>query len=68
MANGRCRFRSRPDARAPTTRQHYLDARGVIRVYEMTVSDDVWELARTSRDSQRFGGTFSADGNQIVGG
>jgi hypothetical protein len=53
--------------------QHYFDSRGVVRVYAMTFHDGVWTLLRESPDfsplefSQRFTGTFSDDGDSIVG-
>ena len=53
--------------------QHYFDTRGVARVYEMSLEAGVWKLERTKRDlspvefSQRFTGTFSADGKRIDG-
>jgi hypothetical protein len=53
--------------------QHYFDSRGVARVYEMSFSGGVWKLTRTTADlspldfSQRFTGTFGADGNTIEG-
>jgi hypothetical protein len=53
--------------------QHYFDDRGVARVYDMSFADGVWKLERTKPDfspfefSQRFVGTFSADGNRIDG-
>jgi hypothetical protein len=53
--------------------QHYFDARGVARVYEMGLADGVWTLERTKPDfsdfdfSQRFRGRFSEDGNRIEG-
>jgi len=53
--------------------QHYFDSRGVARVYQMTLVDGVWMLWRDSEDfspldfSQRFTGTFSADGSTIEG-
>jgi hypothetical protein len=53
--------------------QHYFDSRGVVRVYAMTLNDGVWTLLRESADfsdlafSQRFTGTFSNDGDSIVG-
>ncbi len=53
--------------------QHYFDSRGVARVYEMSLTGGVWTLSRTEPDtselkfSQRFTGTFSADGNTING-
>jgi hypothetical protein len=59
------------DGRAYT--QHYFDSRGVVRLYAMTFVDGVWTLTRETSDftplefSQRFIGTFSADGNTIDG-
>jgi hypothetical protein len=56
-----------------TLLQHYFDSRGVARVYEMSVEDDVWRLTRTEPDfspldfSQRYTGEFSDDGNTIAG-
>jgi hypothetical protein len=53
--------------------QHYFDSRGVSRVYEMSVEDGVWRLARTEPDfspldfSQRYTGRFSDDGTTITG-
>jgi hypothetical protein len=48
--------------------QHYFDSRGVARVYEMSVSDDGWELRRESPGfSQRFIGTFRDGGATIAG-
>jgi hypothetical protein len=53
--------------------QHYFDSRGVVRVYEMSFSDGLWKLWRTTADfspldfSQRFTGTFSDDGQTIDG-
>jgi hypothetical protein len=53
--------------------QHYFDSRGVVRVYEMTLSDGVWELLRVKPDfspldfCQRFNGRFSDDGVTIDG-
>ena len=53
--------------------QHYFDSRGVARVYAMDFGDGVWTLLRNSPDftplefSQRFTGTFSADGRRIDG-
>ena len=53
--------------------QHYFDERAVARVYEMSFEDGVWTLERTEGDfsafdfSQRFRGTFTADGNRIDG-
>jgi hypothetical protein len=53
--------------------QHYFDSRGVARVYRMSIEDGVWRLWRDEPDfspldfSQRFTGTFSADGQTISG-
>ena len=53
--------------------QHYFDSRGVARVYKMSIEDGVWKLWRDEPDfspfdfSQRFTGTFSADGATIAG-
>lgn len=53
--------------------QHYFDARGVLRLYAMSLADGVWTLTRESPDftpldfRQRFTGTFSQDGNTITG-
>ena len=53
--------------------QHYYDSRGVVRLYAMSLDDGVWTLTRESPDftaldfTQRFTGTFSADGNTISG-
>jgi hypothetical protein len=53
--------------------QHYFDSRGVARVYRMSFDSGVWKLWREEADfspldfSQRFTGTFSDDGNTIVG-
>ncbi len=53
--------------------QHYFDSRGVARIYKMSVEGGVWKLWRDEPDfsplefSQRFSGTFSADGETIAG-
>jgi hypothetical protein len=45
----------------------YADARGVFRVYRMSLSDGVWKIGRDAPGFfQRFTGTFSADGNTIT--
>ena len=45
----------------------YADARGVFRVYRMSLSDGVWKIWRDAPGFfQRFTGTFSADGNTIT--
>jgi hypothetical protein len=47
---------------------HYFDSRGVFRVYEVSIDDAVWRLWREAPGfSQRFSGTFSADGDTIDG-
>ena len=59
------------DAETGAGTQHYFDARGVVRIYAMTLCDGVWTLLRDKPDftplsfSQRFTGTFSADGDRI---
>lgn len=46
----------------------YFDERGVSRRYEATLHDNIWKYWRIVPGfSQRFTGTFSADGNTIVG-
>lgn len=46
----------------------YSDARGVFRVYQMTLSDGEWELWREAPGfSQRFTGAFNDDGDRITG-
>jgi hypothetical protein len=53
--------------------QHYFDERGVARVYAMSLDAGVWTLERSQPDfsplhfSQRFIGTFAADGGRING-
>ena len=50
--------------------QHYFDARGVARTYDMGLDDGVWTLHRTAAPpdfSQRFTGRFSDDGGSIAG-
>ena len=45
----------------------YYDARGVSRIYEMSLADGVWKQWRSAPEfSQRFTGTFSDDGNTIT--
>jgi hypothetical protein len=47
----------------------YYDERGVSRVYQMSLSADIWKMWRDSPGfSQRFIGTFSNDGRIIKGG
>jgi ketosteroid isomerase-like protein len=48
--------------------QHYFDSRGVERQYRMSLRDGEWRLWRDAPEfSQRFTGTFSADGATIAG-
>lgn len=53
--------------------QHYFDSRGIVRLYKMGLRDGVWTLLRDEPDftpltfTQRFEGTFSADGDTIDG-
>jgi len=45
-----------------------LDARGVCRVYEMSIGNGEWKLWRKGEPfSQRFTATLSDDGNTITG-
>lgn len=47
--------------------QHYFDSRGVARIYDMTLRDNVWTLFRDGPDwPQRFVGHISPDGNTIT--
>jgi len=47
---------------------HYFDSRGVFRVYEVDVSEDVWRMERDEPGfAQRFSGTFSDDGDTMSG-
>jgi hypothetical protein len=56
------------DAANGTYFQLYSDERGVCRVYRMSIDDDEWKLWREGEPfAQRFTGTFSDDGNTIVG-
>jgi hypothetical protein len=44
----------------------YADARGVHRVYQMTLADGVWTMWREAPGfNQRFTGTLSADGHTV---
>ena len=46
----------------------YADARGVFRVYQMSLTNGVWKIWRDAPGfSQRFTGTFSDDGDTING-
>jgi hypothetical protein len=50
--------------------QHYFDARGVVRLYEMTFDGRLWRLERyppAPDFAQRFRGELSADGATITG-
>jgi hypothetical protein len=54
--------------------QHYFDSRGVVRVYEMELSDEEWALTRTKPDftpltpfPQRYLGRFEDGGRRIEG-
>lgn len=48
--------------------QLYSDARGVCRVYEMTIGDGEWKLWRDGEPfSQRFTASFGDDGDTISG-
>jgi len=53
--------------------QHYFDERAIARVYEMSLADGVWKAERKQPDfspfafSQRYTGTFTADGKRIEG-
>lgn len=50
--------------------QHYFDSRGVARVYEMGLADNVWTLQRIAEHpdfSQRFIGHIREGGRSIVG-
>jgi hypothetical protein len=49
---------------------HYFDSRGVYRVYAASLDQQTWRYWRDASApdfSQRFTGTFSADGNTITG-
>jgi len=49
-------------------RMHYFDSRGVDRLYEVSVSEDAWELSRDAPGfSQRFTGQFEEAGDRISG-
>jgi hypothetical protein len=61
------------DPASQSYRQHYFDSRGIARIYAMDLSGGVWTLLRDAPDftplefSQRFTGTFAADGRRIDG-
>jgi hypothetical protein len=49
---------------------HYFDERGVRRVYVTSLDGDTWRYWREASApdfSQRYTGTFAADGNSIAG-
>ena len=47
---------------------HYFDYRGVHRVYAVSLTEGTWRFWRDAPGfSQRFTGTFSADGDTITG-
>src|SRR5688500_9066578 len=46
----------------------YFDSRGVARIYQMSLENQVWKLWREAPEfSQRFEGAISSDGNTIEG-
>ena len=48
--------------------QLYSDARGVFRIYRMTLTDEAWTARRDAPGfNQRFIGTFDDDGTTIEG-
>jgi hypothetical protein len=62
-----------PDGTGDGYRQHYVDSRGVARVYQMGFAGGLWTLSRTTPDvspldfSQRYQGRFSDDEDTIEG-
>jgi hypothetical protein len=45
-----------------------VDSRGISRIYQMSLRDDIWKLWRDAPGfSQRFEGRFSDDGRTITG-
>src|SRR5215217_3288217 len=48
------------DVSAEAYCQHYFDSRGVFRVYEMSLRDNVWKLWRDSRTSRNVSRERSA--------
>lgn len=49
-------------------RMHSFDSRGIHRVYEMSVTEDGWEIARDAAEfSQRMWFTFADEGNTMIG-
>ena len=56
------------DAGQPQLHMHYFDSRGVFRVYEASIDGTSWRVWRDAPGfSQRFTGTFSDEGDTIVG-
>ncbi len=56
------------DDAAETYFMLYFDERGVSRKYEMTLHDNIWKFWRNAPHfSQRFTGTFSDNGDTIIG-
>lgn len=55
------------DDAAETYCMVYFDSRGVSRIYQMTLSGDIWTIWREFPGfSQRFNGMFSDDNNVIT--
>lgn len=53
---------------AATLKQHYFDSRGVARIYETALDGRTWTVWREAPGAwQRYTGTVSADGSEIVG-
>jgi hypothetical protein len=49
-------------------RMHYFDSRGIHRIYELTVTNDGWEIARDAPEfSQRLWVTFADEDNTMIG-
>jgi hypothetical protein len=45
---------------------HYFDSRGVVRLYQLSLTDGVWRIWREDPDFwQQFTGTISPDGTRI---
>ena len=56
------------DAERATLLQHYFDSRGVVRVYDMSLAGNTWQLMRIGQDfSQRFIGVFDESRDVITG-
>jgi hypothetical protein len=57
-----------PDDSAATYCMLYFDSRGVSRIYQMSLEEDVWKLWRNFPGfSQRFTATFREDHNVLEG-